>query len=228
MNAFKSQQHRWAKGSIQVGLKLLPTILRSEQPLKVKLESFVHLTSNFSYVLMLIMSMMMPFALQIRIQHGLYEALLLDLPCFLGATVSVCMFYGLSQKEVGGSWKQRLLYVPAVLGVGIGLGVNNTKAVLEACFGHDSPFVRTPKLALKEHDEATTHSLRYRASRNYLPFIELSFALLYTYTVVYCIMMEIWFAIPFMMLFQWGFFTRSLTSIFQWSHLKSSTKQLQV
>ena len=33
MNSFKSQQHRWAKGSIQTCLKLLPRILRSNQPL---------------------------------------------------------------------------------------------------------------------------------------------------------------------------------------------------
>ena len=34
MNAFKSQQFRWAKGSIQVAKKLLPTILRSDVPLR--------------------------------------------------------------------------------------------------------------------------------------------------------------------------------------------------
>src|SRR5205809_371574 len=33
MNAFKSQQHRWAKGSVQTCRKLLPRILRSKLPL---------------------------------------------------------------------------------------------------------------------------------------------------------------------------------------------------
>ena len=36
MNAFKSQQHRWAKGSIQTCRKLLPRILRSDLPVRVK------------------------------------------------------------------------------------------------------------------------------------------------------------------------------------------------
>ena len=44
MNAFKSQQHRWAKGSIQTCRKLLPRILASNQPLGVKAEAFFHLT----------------------------------------------------------------------------------------------------------------------------------------------------------------------------------------
>ncbi|MDO8793189.1 MAG: glycosyltransferase family 2 protein, partial [Vicinamibacterales bacterium] len=40
MNSFKSQQHRWAKGSIQTCRKLLPKILRSNLPIGVKAEAF--------------------------------------------------------------------------------------------------------------------------------------------------------------------------------------------
>src|ERR687883_106700 len=49
MSSFKSQQFRWAKGSIQVAKKMLPTILRAEIPFSVKMEAFFHLTNNFAY-----------------------------------------------------------------------------------------------------------------------------------------------------------------------------------
>ena len=52
MNGFKSQQHRWTKGSIQTCKKLLPTIWRSKLPLLIKLEATGHLTSNFAYLLL--------------------------------------------------------------------------------------------------------------------------------------------------------------------------------
>src|SRR5713226_522878 len=52
MNAFKSQQHRWAKGSIQTCRKLLPKILQADLPFAVKAEAFFHLTANFNYLLM--------------------------------------------------------------------------------------------------------------------------------------------------------------------------------
>ena len=52
MNGFKSQQHRWTKGSIQTCKKLLPTIWRSELPFLIKLEATGHLTSNFAYLLL--------------------------------------------------------------------------------------------------------------------------------------------------------------------------------
>src|SRR6266436_5792430 len=52
MNGFKSQQHRWTKGSIQTCKKLLPTIWRSNLPLYIKIEATAHLTANFAYLLL--------------------------------------------------------------------------------------------------------------------------------------------------------------------------------
>ena len=87
MNAFKSQQHRWAKGSIQTCRKLLPRILRSKQPLAVKAEAFFHLTANFNYLLMSVLSVLMFPAMVIRYNMGWYEMLLIDVPLFFAATV---------------------------------------------------------------------------------------------------------------------------------------------
>ena len=90
MNAFKSQQHRWAKGSIQTCQKLLPRILASDLPLHVKVESAFHLTANFAYPLMVLLSLLMFPAMVIRYNMGLYEMLIVDVPLFMGATMSVC------------------------------------------------------------------------------------------------------------------------------------------
>ena len=56
MNAFKTQQARWAKGLIQTAKKLLPAIWRSPQPLYIKLEATFHLTANLAYPLMVLFS----------------------------------------------------------------------------------------------------------------------------------------------------------------------------
>ncbi len=220
MNAFKTQQHRWAKGSIQVGLKLLPRILRSAQPRHIKLEAFIHLSNNLAYVMMVVLSAMMPFALHIRVDHGWYETLLIDLPFFMGATISVCTFYLMSQREAGGNWKQRIVYLPFVLALGIGLAVNNAKATLEALFGHESPFVRTPKLGVEGKRRARTKKRSYRGGRNLLPSIELALAAVYAYTLYYCVQAELWLALPFMCLFFVGFLYTGVMSLFQWSFVR--------
>jgi cellulose synthase/poly-beta-1,6-N-acetylglucosamine synthase-like glycosyltransferase len=83
MNSFKSQQHRWAKGSVQTCRKLLPRILRSSMPFGVKAEAFFHLTANFNYPLMCVLSVLMAPAMVIRYNMGWYEMLLIDVPLFL-------------------------------------------------------------------------------------------------------------------------------------------------
>ena len=217
MNAFKSQQHRWAKGSIQVALKTLPMMFKSKQPWSVKYESFCHLTGNFAYLMMILLSLMHPFALRLRIDHGWREAVLLDLPFFLGATVSVIIFFGLSQIEVDPKHGfKRLKYLPAVLGIGIGLTINNAKATLEALFRQESPFIRTPKWAAGDHkeDKALLSNV-YKASRGLIPYLELALGLYYSLTISYCVQERLWSALPFMLLFQWGFLYTAWLSFFQ-------------
>ena len=105
MNAFKSQQHRWAKGSIQTAMKLLPRIFESDLPYAVKKEAFFHLTANVAYLLMILLAILMPITVVVRVSHGWIEVLLLDLPFFATATMSVLVFYVASQREIqASSW----------------------------------------------------------------------------------------------------------------------------
>ena len=134
MNSFKSQQHRWAKGSIQTCRKLLPKILRSNLPLGVKAEAFFHLTANFNYPLMCVLSVLLGPSMAIRYSMGWYEMLLIDAPLFFAATASVANFYMVCQRELHTDWMTRLKYLPFLMSIGIGLTVNNTRAVFEALF----------------------------------------------------------------------------------------------
>src|SRR5262249_52962633 len=57
--AFQVQQSRWAKGLMQVCLKLIDRIAKADIPLRVKAEAFCHLTPNVSYPLMIIVTALM-------------------------------------------------------------------------------------------------------------------------------------------------------------------------
>src|ERR1700681_1378190 len=121
MNAFKSQQHRWAKGSIQTCRKLLPQILRAKVPLSVKAEAFFHLTANFNYILMCLLSVLIFPSMVIRYNMGWYEMLLIDVPLFFAATFSVCNFYMICQREIHRDWVARGKYVPFLMSICIRL-----------------------------------------------------------------------------------------------------------
>jgi cellulose synthase/poly-beta-1,6-N-acetylglucosamine synthase-like glycosyltransferase len=214
MNSFKSQQHRWAKGSIQTCVKLLPKILRSNQPVGVKAEAFFHLSANFNYLLMSVLSVLMFPAMYVRYNMGWTEMLLIDVPLFAAATLSVCNFYVVSQRELYADWRQRLKYLPFLMSIGIGLCVNNTRAVLEAMFGRQSEFARTPKYGI-EQDSDEWVGKKYHQSVGVQPVIELALGLYFTGTVFYALANQIYGTLPFLMLFQIGFLYTGLLSIFQ-------------
>ena len=214
MNSFKSQQHRWAKGSIQTCLKLLPRILQSDQPVGVKAEAFFHLSANFNYLLMSVLSILMFPSMVVRYNMGWTEMLLIDVPLFFAATMSVGNFYVVAQRELYSDWRQRLKYLPFLMSIGIGLCVNNTRAVLEAMFGKQSEFARTPKYGI-ERDSDEWAGKKYHQSVGVQPFIELALGLYFTATVFYALTNQIYATVPFLMLFQIGFLYTGLLSILQ-------------
>ena len=215
MNAFKSQQHRWAKGSIQTFMKLMPRILQSDQPFKVKAEAFFHLSANFNYPLMCVLSVLMAPSMVIRYNMGWYEMLLIDIPLFFAATASVANFYMVCQRELyPDTWTERLKYLPFLMSIGIGLAVNNTKAVFEALFHKPSEFVRTPKYAVEGTNDEWSQK-KYRQSVAVQPMIELALGLYFTATLFYALINGIYGTVPFLMLFQVGFLYTGMLSLFQ-------------
>ncbi|MDX9719994.1 MAG: glycosyltransferase family 2 protein, partial [Myxococcota bacterium] len=217
MSAFKSQQHRWAKGSIQVGRKLLPMLLRSKLPAKVKFEAFMHLSNNIAYVLMVFLSLLMPMAALLRIDRGWWDSASIwwDIPMFAAATLSIAFFYMLAQNESGANprWK-RYLYLPIVMSVGIGLCINNARAVIEALMGHQTGFVRTPKYGVTTQGQ-TWHHVKYRFRANWQSWVETAIGLYFSWAVIRSLAAGSYVAAPFLMLFGAGFLTVGLSSIFQ-------------
>jgi len=216
MNSFKSQQHRWAKGSIQTAKKLLGQIFASDLPRKVKMESFFHLTNNLAYLLMVVLCLIMPASIAIRYQLHVPMLMLVDLPAFLLATLSICYFYYVCQREAGVSRWEGIKYLPVVLSVGIGMCINNTKAVIEALVGYETGFTRTPKYAVtKAGDISWKAHVKYHRKRDWTPYVELALGLYFTYAVYAAISYGAWVAFPFMLLFQFGFLYMSALSLLQ-------------
>jgi cellulose synthase/poly-beta-1,6-N-acetylglucosamine synthase-like glycosyltransferase len=214
MNSFKSQQHRWAKGSIQTCMKLLPQILRSNQPLHVKAEAFFHLTANFNYLLMTVLSVLVFPAMYVRYNMGWTEMLLIDIPLFLAATMSFFNFYMVSQRELYPDWRARLKYLPFLMSIGIGLCINNSRAVLEALFKNESEFTRTPKYGIERASDEWAGK-KYHQTVGVQSLIELALGLYFTGTVFYALINQIYGTLPFLVLFQVGFLYTGLVSILQ-------------
>jgi hypothetical protein len=150
----------------------------------------------------------------VRVSHGWYEVLLLDIPIFAAATFSVVMFYAGSQGEQGRSWWERVKYLPLVMALGIGLSVNQARAVVEALMGYETGFTRTPKHGVKGAGDSVAKK-RYKAALTFQPLVELALAAYMTYGVVYLIQREVYYSLPFLVLFQAGFLYVGLSSVYE-------------
>ena len=215
MNGFKSQQHRWTKGSIQTCKKLLPRIWRSQLPLPIKIEATGHLISNFAYLLLACLCVLLHPATG-GPQSGWMRLLLLDVPIFLTASLSVAVFYICAQRELyPRTWMKEILLLPALIALGVGLSINNARAVLEAVFNHHSEFKRTPKYGIESKSQSW-RSCRYMPLKSFLPLIEIAFAIYFSYFIWFALRHGQYFTLPFLVMFEGGFLYVALCSLAQW------------
>jgi cellulose synthase/poly-beta-1,6-N-acetylglucosamine synthase-like glycosyltransferase len=216
MTAFKTQQARWAKGLIQTGKKILPRVLKSDAPLHTKIEAWYHLTANLSYPLMVVLSVLLLPAMIIRFYQGWFQMLYIDLPLFLASTFSISSFYLVSQRELfPRTWPRALLYLPFLMALGIGLTITNTKAVLEALIGQQSPFARTPKYGVETRKHRVGAKSKYRKRLGWIPWAELLIGSYFALTVYYALDNENYITVPFLVLFVVGYWYTGLMSLLQ-------------
>ena len=220
MNAFKSQQARWAKGLMQTAKKILPRVLRSKESAAVKAEAFFHLTANISYPLMVVMSIILLPAMIVRFYQGWFQVLVIDLPLFLASTCSISSFYLAAERALyPKTWKRTFLYLPFVMAVGIGLSVRNAWGVLEALFNVKSEFVRTPKYCVEANATGSNNGdwakKTYRKSAGLMPFAEVTLGIYFSLAVVYALQNENYATVPFLFLFVWGYLYTGIMSLAQ-------------
>jgi hypothetical protein len=130
------------------------------------------------------------------------------------ATGSVGAFYIYSQKEIYLDWPSRLKFLPFLMALGIGLAVNNAKAVLEALLDKKSDFERTPKFGIQD-TRKNWKLKKYFGKRTYLAYIELILGIYFTITVAFSIKEGIYLTLPFLLLFQIGYLYIAFFSFYQ-------------
>jgi cellulose synthase/poly-beta-1,6-N-acetylglucosamine synthase-like glycosyltransferase len=213
-HSFQVQQSRWAKGLTQVAIKLLPKILRSNLPFRVKLEAFCHLTPNISYPLMIVVSALMLPVMIVRFYMGWFEMLVIDLPLIAASFWSISAFYVVAQRELyPNNWKRSFLFLPALMAAGVSLTLINTRAVIEALIGYQTGFARTAKYAIGGAQKVKLANTTYRRRSGWLPYLELAMGTIFLGIVWYAIDSYNFLAIPFLSLFVGGYYWAGITTL---------------
>ncbi|AKV03437.1 Glycosyltransferase [Labilithrix luteola] len=198
VSAFRAQQYRWAKGTVQTARKLMKRVMTTrELTLMQRIEAFFHMTPHFAYPLMVVLSVLLLPALLMMPATNPTTMLIIDLPLCIGTTGSLMAFYAMAEAAQGRRRMDAVRTLPGLLALGAGLAPHLSKAVFEGLRSMAGEFIRTPK-------HGSNHSNRYRARAD-LPTTEIGLCLVSFGSVVASIETGHWFATPFAMLFMIGY-----------------------
>lgn len=217
INAFKAQQFRWAKGSTQTAIKLLPRVFRSNASLIAKIQAAFHMTHYVIHPLMICVAFLaLPVLLftSFRNSTAAFTALFAVL---LLATFAPLTTYIVSQVVLyENAWK-RLRFLPLLSSLGIGIAISNSRAVLEAIFGIQSAFIRTPK-------KGEQTAMRYSVKISYEAIGEIFIGVYCFATFFVLLATHKYFVAPFLFLYAWGFTGVGLLSML---HFLQQTRWVQ-
>lgn len=234
MNAFKSQQHRWAKGGIQVMKKILLKVWRSPYSLRHKIESTFHLSNNLAYLVMLLdtIFLLVP-SLIIRDYYQIEHVLWLEVPLLLLSSGGHLIYFFFGQVALGNSRWHAFKNMPRLLLLGVQLAFNNARAAAEALKGMESEFVRTPKsgdaeIAQKSPINNKSSEIKPNLSTSFYKAVaprgaafEFLTSAIYCVVFIWAISQQLWFMLPFLLLLTVGFFT---TAVHSFNHSRLSAK----
>ena len=215
IDAFKRQQFRWAKGSIQTALKLLGILWQANQPLWLKILGTLHLT-NYSVHPLMLFSLLL--TLPMTLSNSIF---LLVTPVFALSAIGPPLMYWTAMRIQDWPISTKLVRLGLLIALGTGLSVSNTKAVIEAVFGFNSEFKRTPKFAVVNQSTLWQHSV-YTLPSDPLVWIELTLAGYAWALLVWSIALGIWWLIPWLILYGSGYTYISILTFVQARQTRSA------
>jgi cellulose synthase/poly-beta-1,6-N-acetylglucosamine synthase-like glycosyltransferase len=160
MNAAKRQQFRWAKGSIQVALKLLTDVMLNRKvPIDTKAQAFIQLTRHAVNPLFLAQFLIFPMLLAMN-----YELYTVGWAPLISVLMYAMMGPGGYLLVINKAWnsdtsktREKARQFFFLMFFSSGISVNNTVAVFDAVFGKKNEFLRTPKFGVVNKGEDWRH-----------------------------------------------------------------------
>ena len=140
MDALKKQQVRWVKGNFQVSKKLMGKVIFSHLTPWQKLMGMLQLTMLYIPYPVTVLTILLTFPVNLYAPHFMY---------YFGWTMigslGPVFLYTLAQSEFNPSLRKRVLLLPALTMLGVGISVNCTFGILSGLSGKSGTFERTPK-----------------------------------------------------------------------------------
>ena len=176
--AYRRQQHRWARGSLEVAYKYVPIIWRGPLSWWQKLQTTLRLTGYSIHLLMLALCVLYPLLVLVATQYPALLSLFGFMAVFNFAGIAPSIMFGVGQQQLRRpGWKRVLLAVPLLSFLGAGMMVTTARAFLQSLSAKRQAFERTPKFGLSS-EQREWRRMRYQLSLDKIVVVEYALATL--------------------------------------------------
>lgn len=210
-NAFRRQQRRWARGSMECAIRFLPRIWRLDAPLMRKLVASLHLTAYLTHFLTLGLILVFPMLLALS-QY--YPRLLSPIGLGLFANLMFLVpgaYFIIGQHVLGRRWLARLPLILIMTVLASGLMLNTLSAAVQILRRKIIPFERTPKYGILDRRQ-DWRANRYKVKTDLVVLLEIALGTFTLWTARFAFQTGYWLIMVYSLSFALGlFFTSGLT-----------------
>jgi cellulose synthase/poly-beta-1,6-N-acetylglucosamine synthase-like glycosyltransferase len=180
-SAYRRQQRRWAQGSLECALELVPKVWAQPIPLIKKLEATMHLTGYGVHLLLVVLALLYPLIIAVSGQYPGLISLFGIAAVFNLTAFAPTVFFIAAQKQLGERWWKKIPAILFITVLGTGMMLNTAQAALNILTGKASVFERTPKFGIAARSDSWRRK-SYQLKLDGIVFFELVFACFNLYT----------------------------------------------
>jgi cellulose synthase/poly-beta-1,6-N-acetylglucosamine synthase-like glycosyltransferase len=212
--AFRRQQHRWARGGFECAMENLPKIWQTKVSFTQKIAATFHLTSNLVYILLLMLTLLYPFALSLAEAYGGLLSLFGIGIVFNLTALAPTVFFVIGQHLQGKRWLSDLPRIFLVSILSSGMMLNTTRAAIQALLGRKAVFERTPKRG-GSSSQVLPAPVQYRLKLDPIVYLEITLAIYNLGVFYYGLTLGNLLIASYAFIFSLGLFYISLSTLYQ-------------
>lgn len=222
-SAYRRQQHRWARGSLECALKLGPRVWRAPIPLSHKFQATLHLAGYSVHLLLFTLTLIYPLAALFTAEFMHFNTLWGFAYLFALTSIAPTLFFTIGQQQLGRPWWRLLPKILAISVVGSGLMMNTVRAAWQIVRKRENIFERTAKFGIEQREQDWTKQ-RYQLRFDPIVYAELFLGLYSLFAVWIAISLSSYGIALYALMFGSGLIFVALVSIAQTTAVYRSRK----
>jgi hypothetical protein len=226
-NAFRRQQHRWARGSFECAIKFIPLVWNKPMPVRMKIEASLHLTGYLVHLLLFSLTLLYPLVLILSQRYPALISLFGIAILFNLTAFAPTIFFLAAQQQLGRKWWRKIPSILFLSASGAGMMLNTLRAAWQVMHGDSKIFERTPKFGIAEQGQ-DWKTRRYQLRLDTLAYWEFALAILNLVTVGLAIYYGNWLIGFYAGIFSVGLLFTSFSSFSQAMSLRHNQVRISM